>query len=193
MSILKLLVTIVLALSLGNAVAGEDKAKQVKFSITASQSETATVIVEAVDYESREVTVREPDGKISSFVAPEEVRNLAQVKAGDEIIAEYTVNMTIDVIDEQASVPTESEFFAVGTAEEGLKPGITQFDSYVVTAKVEEIDLEANTLKLRWPDGMLEEYTARDPGKLEMAVVGDLVVITRTETVSISVEDTGGE
>ena len=62
-----------------------------------------------------------------------------------------------------------------------------------MTAKVEEINLEANTFKLRWPDDSVEELTAASHENLKLAAVGDLVIITKTVSVKISVEETGTE
>ena len=53
---------------------------------------------------------------------------------------------------------------------------------------VEEINLEANTFKLKGPEGVIEEYAAMNPENLKRAAVGDLVIITMTEAVAISVE-----
>ena len=193
MSICKFAGIVTLALFLGTAVAGEHAAKQDKPSISASQTMKVTVQVESVDYETRVVSLREPGGELLTFTAGEEVRNLAQMKAGDIVTAEYTENLYIDVFEDLGTVPSESDFTAMGTAAEGQKPGLTAFDSQVVTAKVEEINLEANTFKLRWPDNSVEEFTARSPENLKMAAVGDMVVITQTVSVNISVEETNVE
>jgi hypothetical protein len=53
---------------------------------------------------------------------------------------------------------------------------------------VEEFDLEANTFKLRGPEGNVREFAARNPENLEKADVGDLVVITVTTAFGILVE-----
>ena len=66
-------------------------------------------------------------------------------------------------------------------------------DTQVITATVEEINLEANTFKLKGPEGNIEELTARDPDNLKLADVGDLVVITFTEAMAIAVEHTTPE
>jgi hypothetical protein len=58
----------------------------------------------------------------------------------------------------------------------------------VITATVEDINIEANTFKLKGPDGEVTEYTARNPDNLKRAMVGDLVVITRTDAVAVVVE-----
>ena len=62
-------------------------------------------------------------------------------------------------------------------------------DAKVVTASVEEIDLEANTFKLKFPGGDVQQFTARDPENLKRAAVGDMVVITTTETLALTVNE----
>lgn len=57
----------------------------------------------------------------------------------------------------------------------------------MVTATVEEIDLVSNTFKLRFADGVVQEFVARNPSNLERSKVGDLVVMTTTESVGIIV------
>jgi hypothetical protein len=63
----------------------------------------------------------------------------------------------------------------------------------VVTATVEEINIELNTFKLKGPDGVINEYTARNPENLKRAAVGDLVVMTVTSAVAIVVEEKAPE
>jgi len=75
-------------------------------------------------------------------------------------------------------------------SELGEMPGMAAVDSQVVTATVEEINLENNTFKLKYPSGEINEYVAQDPENLRKAEVGDMVVITYTEAIAISVEKT---
>ena len=72
-------------------------------------------------------------------------------------------------------------------------PGFAAMDATVITATVEEINIEANTFKLKGPDGAVNEYVARNPENLKHSMVGDLVVITYTEAVALSVEKTTAE
>lgn len=62
-------------------------------------------------------------------------------------------------------------------------------DATIVVATVEEINLEMNTFKLKGPDGEVTEYVARNLDNLRRSAVGDLVVITTTESVAITVEE----
>ena len=164
-----------------------------KPSMHTSQTVVLTAIVEAINHETREVTLRGPEGGSVTFVASEEARNLDQVKAGDIVMAEYVQSMSIEVFANDGSEPGAGELTVAGRSEKGEMPAMTAIDAVVVTATVEEINLEANTFKLKGPSGEVKEYTARDPENLKKAAVGDIVVITYTEAIAISVEKMTGE
>jgi hypothetical protein len=72
-------------------------------------------------------------------------------------------------------------------------PGFAAMDARVTTATVEEINLETNTFKLQGPEGRIKEYVARNPENLKRAMVGDLVVITVSEAIAITVEEQPAE
>lgn len=164
-----------------------------KPSMYTSQTVIVTAMVEAINHETREVTLRGPEGKTVEFVASEEARNLPQVKVGDIVMAEYVQSMSIEVFANDGSTPGAGELAIAGRSEEGEMPGMTAIDAIVITAIVEDINIEANTFKLKGPSGEIKEYTARDPENLKKAEVGDLVVITYTEAIAISVEKTTAE
>jgi hypothetical protein len=193
MKILKYFATITMAMFLSTGWAGEQKAPVEKPRIYSSQTMQVNLLVEAVDYETREVTLLDPDGKPITFTAGPEVRNLAQMQAGDVVYAEHTQSYSIEVFENKGMAPSELDLTAVGAAEEGDKPGLTAIDTQVITATVEAIDLETNKFSLKWPDDSIEEFTAQNPENLRKAAVGDLVVITVTEALDISVEEPQAE
>jgi len=112
---------------------------------------------------------------------------------GDTVTIEYLQSMSIDVVAGDGSEPGVGELGAIARTEEGQMPGVAVVDTVVVTATVEEINIEANTFKLRYPEGEIKEYTARNPENLKKSEVGDIVVITYTEAMAISVEKTTAE
>ncbi|MDH3810872.1 MAG: hypothetical protein OEU60_04090 [Gammaproteobacteria bacterium] len=181
----------IMALSLATtvALAVDEDAMMDKPSFSASQSMTISAVVEAIDHETRVVTVRKPDGEAVTFTASDEARNLDQVEVGDVLIAEYVESVSIDVIANEGMEAGAAEVAAVARTEKGEMPGLAAMGSTVVTATVEEINLELNTFKLKGPDGTINEYAARNPGNLKRAAVGDLVVITVTEALAITVEE----
>jgi Cu/Ag efflux protein CusF len=170
-------------------LAANEDAMMDKPSFSASQTMTISAVVEAIDHETRVVTVRKADGEALTFTASDEVRNLDQVEVGDVLTAEYTESVSIDVLANDGMEADAAEASAIARTKKGEMPGFAAMDATVVTATVEEINLEMNTFKLKGPDGTVNEYVARNPENLKRAAVGDLVVITVTESVAITVEE----
>lgn len=185
---LKFFAVTALLLASPAAMAANEVANQDKPYFVTSQSRKISAQVEAIDHKSRLVTLRRPQGDTVTFTASEEARNLDQVSVGDIVTAEYVETVSIEVMANEGTEPGTGELAAVARTEKGEMPGFVAMDTQVVTATVEEIDLEANTYKLKGPDGTVKEYVARNPENLKKAAVGDLVVITFTEAMAISVE-----
>lgn len=185
----------IVAVFLASAVAwaGEDASMMDKPSFSASQTVVVTAVVEAIDHETRAVTLRKSDGEEISFTAGEEVRNLPQVSVGDHLFAEYEETVSIVVMAADGMEAEAAEVNAMARANEGEMPGFAAMDAVVVTATVEEINIEANTFKLKGPDGVVNEYVARNPDNLKRSAVGDLVVMTVTSAVAIVVEEKTAE
>lgn len=162
-------------------------------SFHASQSMMVTAVVEAINHETREVTLKRSDGEIISFVASEEARNLPQVSVGDIVNAEYVQSVSIEVVANEGYEPEQGEMSAIARTKEGEMPGLAAIETQVATATVEEINIEANTFKLKGVDGTVNEYVARNPDNLKRAKVGDLVIMTVTNAVAIVVEEVPAE
>ena len=183
--------TIFLALSLIGAIAAaaaDELAMDEKPSFFASQSVKVTAVVEAIDLETRVVTLRRPQGDTVTFTASDEARNLDQVFVGDIVNAEYEEILSIEVVANDGTEPEKLEIGGMARTAKGEMPGLAAFDAQQVIATVEEINLEANTFKLKGPDGTVNEYVARNPENLRRSEVGDLVIITTSQAVALSVE-----
>jgi len=159
-----------------------------KPSFSASQTMIVSAVVEAIDHETRVVTVRKPDGESITFTASDEARNLDQVKVGDALIATYKETVSVVVMANERIEADEATASAMARSDEGEMPGFAAMEASVTTATVEEINLELNTFKLKWPNGAVNEYAARNPENLKRAAVGDLVVISVTEAIALTVE-----
>ena len=176
-----------------SAWSGEQQEAPDKPSISATQIVKLTAVVEAIDLETRQVTLRGPEGNSRTITASEEARNLDQVNPGDTVNAEYIQNLTIEVFANDGMEPGAGSMSAIQRTPKGEMPGMAAMDTTIVTATVEAIDIEANTFKLKWPEGVVQEYVARDPENLKKADVGDLVVVTYTEAIAVVVEETSSE
>jgi len=149
---------------------------------------SATATVKALDLTTREVTLQRADGQTVTIYAGEQVRNLAQVKVGDTVRVTYYESLAYDV-----KKPGEGSL-GVAAAEEltrakpGEKPAGAAARVITITATITAIDKTAKTVTLKGPEGNSVTVKARDPKKLDRVVVGDLVNITYTEALAISVE-----
>ena len=175
-----------------SAWAGEEGAMD-RPSITATNTMIVTAVVEAINHETREVTVQKADGEMLTFTASEEARNLGQVGVGDVLVAEYQETVSIEVMENEGYEPQAMAADAMARTEEGEMPGVAAMEATVIVATVEEINIEANTFKLKGPEGNIREFVARNPENLKRSKVGDLVVITITEAIAIVVEKQAAE
>lgn len=185
---IKYLLVAALTMSMTAAVAGSDEAELDRPSFAAQQTMVVTAVVEAIDHETRVVTVRKDDGEEITFTASEEARNLGQVSVGDVLVAEFVEKITVEVLPGDGLGPDGAEAAAMARTQEGEMPGVAAMDSTVVISTVEDINIEANTFKLKGPDGVVTEYVARNPENLKRSKVGDIVVITDTVAMAIMVE-----
>jgi hypothetical protein len=173
--------------------AADEDAMMDKPSFSASHTRMISALVEAIDHETRVVTVRKGDGEEITFTASEEARNLDQVAVGDVLIAEYMETISIEVMANDGMEPAAAGVSAMARSEKGEMPGMAAMEATVITATVEEINIEKNTFKLKGPAGNINEYTAQNPDNLRRAAVGDLVVITITEAIAVMVEAQAAE
>jgi len=193
MKTIKYLFAVAALLATTAVLAGAEEATLDRPSFAASQTMVVSAVVEAIDHDTRVVTVRKTDGEAITFTASEEARNLGQVSVGDVLIAEYMETVTIDVLANDGLEAEAATASALARTEEGEMPGVAAMDSTIVISTVEEINVEKNTFKLKGPDGVVEEFVARNPENLKRAMVGDLVVMTVTEAVAITVEKAPAE
>ena len=116
-----------------------------------------------------------------------------QVHVGDTVNVEYVQNLTIEVMENDGSGPGEGVMTANAVNTPDQAPGGMEMTTSVVKAIVEEINIEANTFKLKMPGGEVRQFEARNPENLKRAAVGDLVITTYTEAVAIYLAEVPAE
>ena len=193
----KLICSTVIMLSTSVAIqAAAKQAELDKFSMTSNSSVSVTAEVQAIDYDTRVVTlaggVDEKEGEYT-FTAGEEVRNLAQVEVGDMVTAEFLHTISVQVLNAEGVEPGVAQLEALARAKEGEKPGVESVQRITQILKVADINLETNSFKLEDDEGVITEYKARDPQNLQKAAVGDVVVITDTQALALSVTEVPDE
>ncbi|UCG67221.1 MAG: hypothetical protein JSW12_09645 [Deltaproteobacteria bacterium] len=182
--LLRVWLTVVCAVAVAACATPTDQKKP---AVEKSRVVTITATVEALDLASRMVTLKGPEGNTITFRADDRVKNLPQVKVGDQVLAEYYESVAIQVMK-----PGEVQAGTAGaaaTAKPGEKPGMVAAGETTITASIEAIDREMSSVTLKGPEGNVETVKVRDPKNLKNVKVGDQVVITYTVAVAISVEE----
>jgi len=153
--------------------------------VMASATVTATVV--KVDQKSREVTLKGEDGKEFSFVAGEDVKNLAQVKPGDTVTATYAEALAYEV-KKGGEMVGPATVVGGGAAEPGARPAAGVARQTTVTVMITAIDPKAPSVTFKGPQGNTRTIKVMHPEKLEGVSVGDTVQLTFTEAFGIKVE-----
>jgi hypothetical protein len=188
--LLCLAIALVFSLSLQ---AGEKSVASEKPSFSATRTVQLTASVVAVDREARTITLQGPEGNTQTLQADPESNNIDKIEIGDTVNVEFVQNMTIEVFANDGMEPGAAVMAAKGTNKEGETPAAMEMITTVATATVEDINIEANTFKLKWPGGEVVEYEAQNPENLKKADVGDLVVTTQTEAIILTLNEVPAE
>jgi Cu/Ag efflux protein CusF len=149
---------------------------------------TVTAKVEKIDQKTRHLTLGLPDGRSQTIVVPEEVRNLPQVKKGDQVAARYYESVAFEVKPAGSGEPGVAVASGGKRAELGQMPAAVGAQTTTVTTTITAIDRKAGTVTLTDPDGDATTVKVRNPANLDLIKRGDLVDITYTQAVAISVE-----
>lgn len=143
--------------------------------------------VESVDLDTREVVLRDGDGEIIRFVAGEEVRNLAQVEVGDQVLVEHSVGLLLMAAPATGEEPMRADVLDVWRAELGQRPGVRIEHTAAAVGIVTAVDAEARTVTIRGVERTVVLEAAEDID-LDAIDVGDEVNALFQESIVISVE-----
>jgi hypothetical protein len=170
-------------------LAGGCATDQEKPTVERSWVETTTATVEALDLTNRIVTLRGPQGNVMSLTVDESVKNLPQVKVGDQVVAKYYESVAVRMA--EPGDPAATAASGLTAAKPGGMPAGVAARQVTVTASVEAIDKKTPSITLKGPEGNVVTVRVLDPKNLEKVKVGDKLAITYTEALAISVERAG--
>jgi hypothetical protein len=183
------IVQLVLALALcGIWGCASDGDKTPPSGVISNQVVSATARVEALDLATRRIVLRRSDGQVLRFRVADEVRNLPQVRVGDEVKVAFHESLAWDVKKPGEATAGAAVTDSMNRAEPGARPAGVIERSLKVTSTIDKIDKSAQTVTLRSASGELSTIKVRDPKNLDRVSVGDLVEITYTEGLALSIE-----
>lgn len=158
-----------------------------KPSLEESNLVTVKAKVEKIDVAQRLVTLKGPEGKEFTVKVDPAVKNLPQVKVGDDVNVKYYQSLLVRVAEPGQAQEGVQQSGTVATAQPGQKPAGLVVNSVTVNTTIDAIDKAAETVTLKGPRGNTQVVKVRDPANLEKVSVGDHVIITYTEALAVDV------
>ena len=148
-------------------------------------SVTVTTTVQSVDLETREIELKDANGKMLTMHVPKNIKNLDKVKVGDTITTTYAVAIAVEILKPgETPAPITSSAMKQGG---GQVVGATEHSAVL---KVDSVDLAANTVTVTGPKGNQETLKVKRPEvqeRLKTLKPGDEVQVTYTEAMAIKV------
>ena len=106
----------------------------------AENTVTANATVTAINQKTRMVTLKGPDGKSQTIQVDEAVKNLPQVKKGDQVVVTYYESLAYNVVRQTGVKRGVTVAEQVGTAQPGDMPAAVGARAVTVIAKIKGID-----------------------------------------------------
>ena len=152
-----------------------------------------TAIVESVNMKERSVLLRGDSGAQSGALATvrvgPEVRNLAQIKPGDRVVATATEAIVVAMARPDVRGSTGSAVVTARSAE-GQRPGAGVAGADRVRVRIDGIDVGRNSVTFTGPGGQQRTVRVQDPGMRRFVRTlhpGDEVDVALIESYSLRV------
>lgn len=181
--------TAALGLTFGLPVAAQQPATAPKVIDAAATMDAVrvTAVVEAIDLKNRIVTLKGPAGNVFSVVVDESVKNLPQVKVGDQMVVRYFEALVVD-FQKGDGIRSATVWDDAAKAKPGAKPGMAAASRVTMVTNIWAIDAARGTVLVREPLGHFTEVKLKDKAMLTGVKVGDQMKITYTEALAIGIE-----
>lgn len=178
--------TFALALLLAGPVSAQTAAPEPLERVRTARGEAT---VESVNQQTREVVLRGADGRLAHVTAGPDVRNLAQLRAGDRVVIEFRESLALAIAPPGAAPPPEG-IVVEGRAEPGQRPAAVAGEAVRLRVRIIAFNPEDGRVTFQAPAGM-RSTIIRDPAVRAFAAglrPGDEVDIVWAEAVAIRVE-----
>jgi hypothetical protein len=150
-------------------------------------------VAEKVDQYTREVRLRTMDGNELTVLAGPEVRNLAQLSAGDMVRLTYYERVAARMAEPGAGGPATTSVVASG-APEGSKPAGVFGATTDMVVEFLAYDPATGVVTFNTPDGVTQKVVV-NPAMRGFAAArrpGDRVAVQLTNALAVSIVETGG-
>ena len=154
--------------------------------VAAGEAVVVTATVEAINMDTREVTLKGENGESVNLTVSEEARNLGQVEVGDVVTFEYYQILALALTPVDGVTRQKKENVEVARSELGAKPAGEVVRTVEAIGVVKSIDKESRVVVLQGAEQTLE-VIADDDVDLDAIKIGQNVAATYVEAFAVSV------
>jgi len=158
----------------------------------AVQAVNITATITAVDKKTRDITLKGPQGNEVTFTAGPDVKNFDNLKVGDQVKADYTEALTLELKKGGGLVVQRTDKAAVAGAKPGELPAGAGGRQVTIVADVVAVDAAKQTIALKGPQRTVE-LRIPNPEQFKKISKGDQVEATFTQAVAIAVQPTASK
>jgi ribosomal protein S17 len=153
--------------------------------VTQGAQVSETFTIDAIDYTSRLVTLKDSTGETETIYCGPEVERFNALKVGDRVTFRYYESV-VYAIRKPGSGPAASGGAGI-VRTPGDRPGGTISQQMTATVTVNAIDMKVPSVTITTKEGQKMSFKVEDPKNLQGVKVGDQVEITYTQALAISV------
>lgn len=149
-----------------------------------------TATVEAIDQQTRLVSLRGAEGRKATVYASPEVHNFDQINVGDVVAVSFYAAIGAEVAPPDQATRGVQHESAMIRAAKGERPGAAVTQTVTTTVEIDSVDTSMNTVTFRRDDGLVRVLPIEDPKArafIKELKRGDMVQVTYMEAVAVSV------
>jgi hypothetical protein len=150
------------------------------------KSSTSTATIEAIDSTARTVVLRDESGDEDTYSVGPQMTRFDELKVGQKVKTTYNDSVVLQI--RKSGEPNEPSVGVAGTSGTGALPSGTMAVQAKATVTVKAIDPNVPSITVSTADGRTVTRKVDDKKNLTGVAVGDLIDITYTRAVLISVE-----
>jgi len=153
----------------------------------ASATAQLTAKIVAIDRDARIVTLQDAQGNVQSVKCGPDVTRFDALNVGDTVTFQYRESIAYAIAKPGTTAPTSPSVAAV-TRAPGAKPGGTITQTVTALVTIQAIDAATPSVTVKTQDGHVITLLVNDKASLAGLNAGDVVQITYTQALAISVK-----
>jgi len=154
--------------------------------VAVARTVTINATITAINAASREITLKGPQGREVTVVAEPDVKNFAQLKAGDNVEVKYLEALGVELKKGGGLPVARSETGGMQSAQPGATPGAIVGRRVRVVGDVIGLDEKTQTVTVKGPNRTVE-ITVADPDQFKRIAKGDQLEADFVEGAAVSI------